>query len=303
MTDNRLEVKSHVIKANSSTLERIISAFAGSVVTMVFMTPLDVIKTRLQESSNVHYKGTLDGFSKIVRHEGVFALWRSFVPSLAMAVPSTSIYFVGYDYIRDTIKATEYANTNLDIYAPLWAGGIARAVASLAVSPIELFRTRMQSTKGTGGFIDVWNGVGDMVRVQGPQALWRGFLPTMLRDVPFSAFYWMGYEAMKEHLESREDLSHFQVAFISGATSGTVAAAATTPFDVIKTQRQVSSSAEGAKFSFIVKSILETDGSSGFLRGVVPRTLKVAPACAIMISSYEMGKHFFADRKQQYYST
>jgi solute carrier family 25 protein 39/40 len=43
-----------------------------------------------------------------------------------MAMPSTSIYFVGYDYIRDSIKATEYANTNLDIYAPLWAGGIAR---------------------------------------------------------------------------------------------------------------------------------------------------------------------------------
>jgi hypothetical protein len=55
----------------------------------------------------------------------------------------------------------------------------------------------------------------------------------------------------------------------------------------------------GAKFAYIVKSILEKDGPSGFLRGVVPRTLKVAPACAIMISSYEMGKHFFANRKQQ----
>jgi solute carrier family 25 protein 39/40 len=97
-----------------------------------------------------------------------------------------------------------------------------KAVASLAVSPIELFRTRMQSSQGTGGFMEVWYGVGDMVRVLGPQALWRGFLPTMLRDVPFSALYWMGYEEIKHHLEAKESMSHFQVAFISGATSGTV---------------------------------------------------------------------------------
>jgi solute carrier family 25 protein 39/40 len=43
---------------------------------------------------------------------------------------------------------------------------------------------------------------------------------------------------------------------------------------------------------------------AGLWRGWVPRTLKVAPACAIMISSYEVGKRAFrsvnerADRKR-----
>lgn len=44
-----------------------------------------------------------------------------------MALPSTAIYFVGYDYIRDHTRTSRYANTALDNYSPLWAGGLARS--------------------------------------------------------------------------------------------------------------------------------------------------------------------------------
>jgi solute carrier family 25 protein 39/40 len=43
-----------------------------------------------------------------------------------MALPSTTIYFVGYDYIRDHTKL-HFENTALDTYSPLWAGGLARS--------------------------------------------------------------------------------------------------------------------------------------------------------------------------------
>ena len=36
--------------------------------------------------------------------------------------------------------------------------------------------------------------------------------------------------------------------------------------------------------------IYQEEGTAGLFRGWVPRMLKVAPACAIMISSYEVGK-------------
>ncbi|KAI8884221.1 mitochondrial carrier [Backusella circina FSU 941] len=234
--------------SDSSTLEKIASAFSGAVITMSFMNPLDVVKTRLQEKgSSNQYRGTLDGIAKIVKKEGVFALWRSLVPGLVMALPSTGIYFVGYDHIRDAVRQTRFANTNVDIYSPLWAGGLARTMAALVVSPLELLRTRMQSTEGAGGFLGVWRGVSNMVKREGPQALWRGLVPTMLRDVPFSGLYWMGYEQIKQRLDAQQHitLSHFQTSFTAGATSGMVAAALTTPFDVIKTQRQVNSNASG----------------------------------------------------------
>lgn len=39
----------------------------------------------------------------------------------------------------------------------------------------------------------------------------------------------------------------------------------------------------------VLRSIVQQDGWSGLFRGLSPRIVKVAPACAIMISTYELG--------------
>jgi solute carrier family 25 protein 39/40 len=91
--------------------------------------------------------------------------------------------------------------------------------------------------------------------------------------------------------------------FIAGATSGAFAALVTTPFDVGKTRQQtlyhnmesaVSSSAlrppEELPMPRFLWHIFQTQGTAGLFRGWAARCLKVAPACAIMISSYELGK-------------
>ncbi|KAL1936090.1 hypothetical protein VTP01DRAFT_224 [Rhizomucor pusillus] len=287
----------------ASSTERMLSACAGALATSILMTPLDVVKTRLQSqeaAGSRHLNGTADGLVKIFRHEGPLGLFRGLSAGLVMAVPSTVIYFVGYDYIRDQIRLSRFANTSVHDYSPLWAGGVARTIAAAVISPIELFRTRMQSVEGREGFAAVWRGITELIKQEGPASLWRGLLPTMLRDVPFSAVYWMGYEQIRARLNGnahQNTLSSFQNAFIAGASSGMFAAVVTTPFDVIKTQRQVSSGRD-AEIRRLVTKIIHEEGYKGFFRGVVPRVIKVAPSCAIMISSYEVGKLFFADRRR-----
>lgn len=64
-----------------------------------------------------------------------------------MSVPANVIYFVGYDYLRDIIQP--YSQLNHADYSPLAAGAIARTIAVTMISPIELFRTRLQATATT----------------------------------------------------------------------------------------------------------------------------------------------------------
>ncbi|GAA6070543.1 probable mitochondrial glutathione transporter SLC25A39 isoform X1 [Tachysurus ichikawai] len=81
-----------------------------------------------------------------------------------------------------------------------------------------------------------------------------------------------------------------------------IAAITTLPFDVVKTRRQIELGEMellGAPLKkpsstwLIMKSIWTDAGYRGLFAGFLPRVIKVAPACAIMISTYEFGKTFF----------
>jgi solute carrier family 25 protein 39/40 len=264
------------------------------------------------------YNSTFDGLRKIARNEGVSTLWRGLSPTLLMAVPSNVIYFAGYDWLRDSASSPISAMCD-DNTAPLLAGSIARVFSAGAVGPLDMLRTRMQASsstdKGNSGIMRATiQGLRDMVAEQGYTSLWRGLSLTLWRDVPFSALYWWGYEFGRTRLnESRarspshrhgEPLSHSALltdSFIAGAASGAISALVTTPFDVGKTRRQTIESKglssaqlralpEGQAMPRFLWHIYSTEGTSGLFKGWVARVLRVAPACAIMISSYEIGK-------------
>ena len=279
----------------------------------------------VDETRRRNFTSTLDGLRKIARHEGSTSLWRGLSPTLVMSIPANVIYFTGYDSLRSNPHSPIH-NYIPDAYAPLIAGSIARVTAASVISPIEMFRTRMQaatSGSGRGVFAETLTGLRTMVHSQGYTSLWRGLTLTMWRDVPFSGIYWWGYEAIRNRLtdmrdpphsrgrsrsKSRDSVNHtstFVDSFIAGATSGAIASVITTPFDVGKTRQQVlhHEPAKGAGkvasaalrpeeqvMPRFILHIWKEEGMAGLFRGWVPRMLKVAPACAIMISSYEVGK-------------
>ena len=289
-----------------------------------------------EESQRKTFTSTFDGLRKIARNEGALTLWRGLSPTLLMAIPGNVIYFTGYDWLRYN-HLSPINRVFSDSYSPFVAGAVARVAAGIVVSPIEMFRTRMQATSGSssGVFRDTLVGLHQMTQHRGYTSLWRGLTLTMWRDVPFSGIYWWGYEAfrntftdMRERAregfrrdrdrnlalrESQINEHHtttFIDSFAAGFASGGLAAFVTTPFDVGKTRQQTyknaadtvtrSSMASSVNQAKIVPEelsmprflfhIFREEGPSGLFKGWGPRCLKVAPACAIMISSYELGK-------------
>ncbi|KAM9784470.1 probable mitochondrial glutathione transporter SLC25A39 isoform X1 [Syngnathus typhle] len=341
-----------------SPVQQMLASGTGALLTSVLVTPLDVVKIRLQAQQSplhqaltrdaaswaavthpskwrcflycnglmdhiyvcqnrsnctnwykpqTHFSGTLDAFVKISRHEGLKSLWSGLPPTLVMAVPATVIYFTCYDQLRDFLRVRMGFHGE---HIPLLAGGLARLGAVTVISPLELIRTKMQSRRLTYSELCVC--MRSSVAQGGLMSLWRGWGPTVLRDVPFSAIYWFNYELMKARLCQRSQIAqaNFTISFTAGAASGTIAAILTLPFDVVKTRRQIqlgemdtlaALSNKTVSTWRIMRDIWSEVGYRGLFAGFLPRVIKVAPACAVMISSYEFGKAFFqnVNRDQQ----
>lgn len=280
-----------------------------------------------EETQRRTFNSTLDGLKKIARNEGLHTLWRGLSPTLAMAVPANVIYFAGYDWLRTSARSPMAGRVS-DTYSPLVGGSVARVMAAVVVSPIEMLRTRMQASSSNERSVmrATMGGIREMVGNEGYTSLWRGLTLTFWRDVPFSALYWWGYEYGRARLdeartrssglpgqEKKAELSHAALltdSFLAGAFSGAISAFVTTPFDVGKTRQQTVMHDPTARLKDLPENrsmprfllhIYQNEGATGLFRGWAARCLKVAPACAIMISSYEIGKKMASrvnDRKE-----
>lgn len=209
-----------------------------------------------------------------------------------------------------------YLNISADDYTmpmiiPLVSGLSARCFSVTVVNPLELIRTKMQSEKMS--YKEVGSAFKKMILEFGVRGLFKGLLPTIMRDAPFSSIYWTSYEAFKR-LKGITQPDLLQ-SFVGGGLSGCIAAFVTCPFDVIKTHQQIEF---GEKFLYsgdgksagrkhmngtlqTMKNIMKAGGIPGFYAGLTPRLLKVVMACAVMISTYEFGKQFFYTHNVQKY--
>ena len=82
-------------------------------------------------------------------------------------------------------------------------------------------------------------------------------------------------------------------ALVVGACSGMIATVVTTPFDVIKTKVQTCPNSN-ARSIWKISSICFEEMALVFFVGLTPRVAKTVPACAIMLSTYEGAKRYFA---------
>ncbi|XP_044356092.1 mitochondrial carrier protein MTM1 isoform X1 [Triticum aestivum] len=263
------------------------------------------------------YRGTMDVFSKIARQEGIFRLWRGTAASLALAVPTVGIYLPSYDLLRNWIEEySDHSYPKLRPYAPLIAGSIARSLACITCSPIELARTRMQAFKQSSGGAKppgMWKtmlGVlssrqsishpENLQTTRGYHLLWTGMGAQLARDVPFSAICWMVLEPTRRHLLGLLAGEQSNAAVIMGANfsagfiAGVISSGATCPLDVAKTRRQIEKDPARVLSMNTRRILLEVwrnEGINGLFRGAGPRMARAGPSVGIVVSSYEVVKH------------
>lgn len=88
----------------------------------------------------------------------------------------------------------------------------------------------------------------------------------------------------------------------AGAAAGGLAAAATIPFDVIKTYAQTNSGTNGTQMSVVnaMVSIVRKRGVGALFAGWAPRAIRTAVAYSILMGAYEQCKSMCASEPSRY---
>lgn len=259
----------------------------------------------------VSYRGTVHALRSISQREGIRALWRGTDIALLMSIPMVGVYLPLYDYLVEKMRMN-----NIGSYSPLLAGTLARTAAVYATAPFELMRTRVQAFKarpttakplgyqlnpkkrGKGSFFCNLPTINQVPsKAFAAKTLWTGVGATLARDVPFSAMYWALAEPIRsEILRSNDKNSEREILLANvaaGGIAGSLSGALTTPLDVVKTRTQLAYGSQSSESVFgTLKNILTEEGIGGLYRGWSARAGKAAPACAIVLSAYEMLKYW-----------
>lgn len=295
------ETETEDVKSSHDGLEFWQFMVAGSIAGCVehtAMFPVDTLKTRMQAlvSCPNQTVGLRHAFTSLIKKEGPLGFYRGIGAMSLGAGPAHAAYFSVYEFCKEYFSKGDPNNS-----AAHAVSGVCATVASDAVfTPMDVVKQRLQlsSTHYKG----LWDCTTRVLKEEGFGAFYASYRTTVLMNAPFTAVHFATYEAAKTGLmEISPDTASDErlvVHATAGAAAGALAAAVTTPLDVVKTQLQCQGVCGCDRFTNssirgVIRSIVQKDGYRGLMRGWKPRILFHAPAAAICWSTYEAGKTFF----------
>ncbi|KUI73641.1 hypothetical protein VM1G_09492 [Cytospora mali] len=275
---------------------------AGTTVDLTLF-PLDTLKTRLQSSEGFFASG---GFRGIYRGIGSAALG---------SAPGAAFFFCTYEATKSALAEARTGRRQ----GPGGGGGrgaggavdhmLAASLGEIAACavrvPTEVVKQRAQAGQHGGSSLSSLRAILDRRAAVGLAGVWRelyrGWGITVMREVPFTVIQFPLWEALKSYSRRRRqqqqqgglgqlakggvsDVSAGESA-VYGSLAGGVAAAVTTPLDVIKTRVMLSS--ERKRVWDIVSSIVRQHGVRPFFAGIGPRVMWISIGGAVFLGSYQ----------------
>jgi len=286
-TINQSELTNKTVNPKISTESPILRSFLAGALSgtcsTILLQPLDLIKTRLQQSpgSNI-----LKEFRHVLQTDGVLGFWTGVTPSLWRTVPGIGLYFSSYHTISDIFTSDGRKMTSSQ---SLFVGTMSRVCAGTLLIPVTVVKTRWEAGgtqfqyKGVG----VFGSIKTILATEGVKGLTTGLIPTILRDAPYSGIYLMLYNKLKQMAanSSEKGTTNQTTNFVCGLLAGAMATIIVQPADVVKTRLQLN---EGrSSMTRETFAIYKKRGVGGFMVGVVPRVVRKSLMSALAWTVYE----------------
>lgn len=292
--DNLSETEAH-----SPVWVTLVSGTSAGIISRTTTAPLDRLKT-LRQANLGQTVGLAEAFTRIVRQDGVTALFRGNFTNCVKVVPQTAFRFATYDIAKEYICRDQSDPTFSE---RLLCGGLAGLISQTLVYPLEPVKTRLAICP-TGTYNGMLDCMWKMHRHEGSRALFKGISPALLGIVPYSAIDLCLFNWSKDSYQTQNGYEPSALVLLAcGSFSGLVAQTVTYPLSLVRTRLQAQGM-PGTPQLFsgtwdCMRKTFTHEGTSGLFKGIVPNYLKAIPAGAIGFMAFEKTKLFILQRQKE----
>ncbi|WCJ31966.1 uncoupling protein 5 [Euphorbia peplus] len=168
--------------------------------------PADVAMVRMQADGRLppgerrNYKSVVDAITRMSKQEGVASLWRGSSLTVNRAMLVTASQLSSYDQFKEMILEKKLMKDGLGTH--VMASFAAGFVAAVVSNPVDVIKTRVMNMKVEAGGAPPYAGALDCalktVKAEGPLALYKGFIPTISRQGPFTVVLFVTLEQVRK---------------------------------------------------------------------------------------------------------
>ncbi|KAF1949067.1 mitochondrial 2-oxodicarboxylate carrier protein-like protein [Byssothecium circinans] len=181
-------------------------ASAGAVESLV-VVPFELVKIRLQDKTSAsRYTGPVDCLTKVVRSEGILALYNGFEATLWRHIVWNAGYFGCIFQVRALLPSPAASTSpgRQKMVNDLAAGFVGGVVGTTLNTPLDVVKSRIQSVAKVesvrGKYAWAWPSLGVVAREEGLRALYKGYVAKILRFGPGGGVLLVVYSKVVEVL-------------------------------------------------------------------------------------------------------
>ncbi|KAI3922158.1 hypothetical protein MKX01_005847 [Papaver californicum] len=194
---------------NMPLLRKISAGLIAGGIGAAVGNPADVAMVRMQADGRLplaqrrNYKSVVDAITQMTKQEGITSLWRGSSLTVNRAMIVTASQLASYDQFKELILEKGIMKDGLGTH--ITASFSAGFVAAVASNPIDVIKTRVMNMRVEPGVTPPYRGALDCavktIKAEGPMALYKGFIPTISRQGPFTVVLFITLEQVRKILK------------------------------------------------------------------------------------------------------
>ena len=277
-------------------MKSIAGASTAAVITVTFVHPIDVVKTRLQvsgtgEGRNYKKLGIVGSVKVIFKEEGLRAFWKGIQAAYMREASYTGLRIGLYGPVKHLLGVTAHSS----FFLKFLSGSISGGLGSMVGNPFDVMKTRMMTSETKGEKVGVI--FRKIINEFGVAGLYKGLQANVMRACVLNGTKMRTYDQCKTLLLEKRIVKKkgLLLEFMAAFAAGFFMTCTVAPFDKIRSLLMNQKKGLGIEYKGFVHcltSVVKTEGPQGLWVGFIPIWARFAPTTTLQLVIFSIIKKY-----------